>query len=77
MKNAPVLYRDIITFKNEFLQRLEIKLNAILKKNLDGSILLTTATCNWIETLFSKQKKTDFKPKDEVLGNPEPTHVNS
>jgi hypothetical protein len=63
-----MVYKEIIAFKNEFLQRLEIKLNMILKKNLDLS-------CNWIEGLLAKQKMQDFKPKEEILSNPEPTAV--
>jgi hypothetical protein len=69
---SPALYREIIATKNDFLQRLEQKMNLILQKNLSSipTCFNIIDVCNWIDTILSRQKKTDFKPKDEYNISP-------
>ena len=59
MIDSASICRDVIVFKNDFLARLETKLNLILQKHL-ASVMA------WIEVLLARQKKTDYKPKDEA-----------
>lgn len=56
------VFRDMIFYENEFISTLESKLNAILSKSLD---MIATS----FEILLSKQKKTDFKPKEDAPQN--------
>ncbi|KAI8911500.1 exocyst complex component Sec10-like protein [Gorgonomyces haynaldii] len=58
--NSPTIYREIVNYKNDFLSRVEIKLNTILSTDLSN-------VKNWLEGLLGKLKKTDFKPKDESV----------
>ncbi|KAJ3091026.1 Exocyst complex component 5 [Quaeritorhiza haematococci] len=55
---VPTLYRDIVVYKNDFLSTLEIKLNAVLQNQID-------AVLQYLSMVLSRQKKTDYRPKDE------------
>nr|KAJ3421823.1 Calcium-binding protein 39 [Polyrhizophydium stewartii] len=50
----------MILFKNELFSSLEQKVNALLQ----GKIAVASA---WLEVLLSRQKKTDFKPRDDIV----------
>ncbi|KAG4304911.1 hypothetical protein PORY_001586 [Pneumocystis oryctolagi] len=51
------LRRDILISANNSISDVENKINLIIEKSIDIII-------NWISVLLSKQKKNDFKPKD-------------
>ncbi|KAL2914341.1 Exocyst complex component 5 [Polyrhizophydium stewartii] len=60
LAGSPALHREMILFKNELFSSLEQKVNALLQ----GKIAVASA---WLEVLLSRQKKTDFKPRDDIV----------
>ncbi|KAG2203235.1 hypothetical protein INT46_000425 [Mucor plumbeus] len=56
--SIPSTHRDILLLKNGFMAQLERKINIVLQKSIDGITY-------WLTELLSRQKKNDFKPKDE------------
>ncbi|CAO0793270.1 unnamed protein product [Mucor circinelloides] len=54
----PSTHRDILLLKNTFMATLERKINIVLQKSIDGITY-------WLSEILSRQKKNDFKPKDE------------
>jgi hypothetical protein len=54
----PSVHRDILSMKNTFMSNLEGKINTVLQKSIEGITY-------WLSELLSRQKKNDFKPKDE------------
>jgi hypothetical protein len=44
--------------KNSFMASLERKINIVLQKSIEGITY-------WLSELLSRQKKNDFRPKDE------------
>lgn len=56
--SIPSTHRDILLLKNGFMATLERKINIVLQKSIDGITY-------WLSELLSRQKKNDFKPKDE------------
>ncbi|KAL1927727.1 hypothetical protein VTP01DRAFT_3548 [Rhizomucor pusillus] len=57
---SPSIHRQVLNSKNEFMSALENKTNTVLQKQLDGAI-------SWLSELLSRQKRNDFKPKDEEV----------
>lgn len=57
---SPSIHRQVLNSKNKFMSALEDKTNAMLQKQLDGAI-------SWLSELLSRQKRNDFKPKDEEV----------
>jgi exocyst complex component 5 len=55
-------HRDMILSKNDFISSVESQLNQLVQKRIN-SIL------DWIQTIFSKQKKSDYNLKDGLLEN--------
>ncbi|KAJ3067269.1 Exocyst complex component 5 [Podochytrium sp. JEL0797] len=58
LSQSPTIHRDAVIAKNEFMEVLETKMNSIIKIHVD-------AIQEWLELILSKQKRTDYKPKDE------------
>ncbi|QSL64679.1 hypothetical protein MERGE_001981 [Pneumocystis wakefieldiae] len=52
------LKRDVIVFTNNNILKIENKMDLIIQKSVD--VIL-----NWVNLLLSKQKKNDFKPRDD------------
>ncbi|KAG5439852.1 hypothetical protein PCANB_000134 [Pneumocystis canis] len=52
------LRRDVLISINNNISKIENKISLIIEKSLDMIL-------NWISVLLSKQKKNDFKPKDD------------
>ncbi|KAI8388105.1 exocyst complex component Sec10-like protein [Radiomyces spectabilis] len=58
--NAPSYHRDILNQKNALLSALEDKINGVLQKSI-------TSISDWLNELLAKQKKNDFRPRDEEV----------
>ncbi|KAJ3387843.1 Exocyst complex component 5 [Entophlyctis sp. JEL0112] len=58
LAQAPTLLRDAVLTKNEFMESVEMKLNYSLKAHLE-------VLQEWLDSILAKQKKSDYKPKDE------------
>ncbi|KAI8805612.1 exocyst complex component Sec10-like protein [Cladochytrium replicatum] len=63
---SPTIHREMVMLKNEFIAAVEARLNTLLQKHID-------AVVSWLVVLLSKQKKLDFKPKDETSEQPSTT----
>ncbi|KAF7721082.1 Exocyst complex component 5 [Apophysomyces ossiformis] len=57
---APSVHKEILNTKNSFMSSLEQKVNSVLVKAIDE-------ITNWLNEILSRQKKNDFKPKDEEV----------
>lgn len=53
------IHRDLTKQSEQFVEKMESKIDTILQKTLDAAL-------NWTGRLLSTQKKTDFRPKDEA-----------
>ncbi|KAI8846204.1 exocyst complex component Sec10-like protein [Chytridium lagenaria] len=60
VSSSPSAHREAIIIKNEFMSSIEDILNHLLQKQVD--VILS-----WLSNLLSKQKKLEFKPKDETF----------
>eukprot|EP00842_Homolaphlyctis_polyrhiza_P005298 jgi/Hompol1/576/HPOL_004168-RA len=60
LAGSKALHREMVAFKNEFFAATEQKANSILKKKIAGIV-------GWMELTLSRQKKTDYKPRDDVV----------
>ncbi|GAA5810506.1 hypothetical protein MFLAVUS_003928 [Mucor flavus] len=58
--SIPSTHRDMLTLKNGFMAALERKINIVLQKSIEGITY-------WLSELLGRQKKNDFKPKDEEV----------
>ncbi|KAI7902754.1 exocyst complex component Sec10-like protein [Cokeromyces recurvatus] len=58
--NNPSVHRDILSSKNNFMSSLEKKINIVLQKSID-------CITYWLSELLNRQKKNDFKPRDEEI----------
>ncbi|KAJ3285564.1 Exocyst complex component 5 [Rhizoclosmatium sp. JEL0117] len=58
LNQSPTIHRDSVLSKNEFMETIETKMNSIIKIHVD-------AIQEWLELLLSKQRRGDYKPKDE------------
>ncbi|KAI8095157.1 exocyst complex component Sec10-like protein [Thamnidium elegans] len=58
--SIPSTHRDMLTLKNVFMATLERKINIVLQKSIEGITY-------WLSELLVRQKKNDFKPKDEEV----------
>lgn len=56
--SIPSTHRDMLTVKNTFMATLERKINIVLQKSIEG-------ITSWLSEILSRQKKNDFRPKDE------------
>lgn len=52
------IHRDLTKISEQFVERMESKIDTILQKTLDAAL-------NWTSRLLATQRKTDFRPKDE------------
>lgn len=50
----------MLTLKNTFMATIERKVNIVLQKSIEGITY-------WLSELLGRQKKNDFKPKDEEV----------
>lgn len=57
---SPQVYRDTVIQKNKLMANVEAKANATIQKEID--VILA-----WLETCLSRQRKSDFKPKDDEI----------
>ncbi|KAG0304479.1 Exocyst complex component 5 [Dissophora globulifera] len=57
---SPQVYRETVIQKNRLMANVEDKANATIQKEID--VILT-----WLETCLSRQRRTDFKPKDDEI----------
>ncbi|CAO3671954.1 unnamed protein product [Rhizopus stolonifer] len=57
---VPSTHRDLLVSKNTFLANLEQKINTLLQKIVEGVM-------HWLGEILSRQKKNDFRPKDEEM----------
>ncbi|KAG0246781.1 Exocyst complex component 5 [Mortierella sp. GBA43] len=57
---SPQVYRDAVIQKNKLMASVESKANATIQKEID--VILA-----WLENCLSRQRRTDFKPKDDEL----------
>ncbi|CAM0136693.1 Exocyst complex component 5 [Umbelopsis sp. WA50703] len=55
---STAVHRQIVSRKNDFMTDLENKANSLLQREVD-------AITNWLGSLLSKQKRNDFRPKEE------------
>ncbi|KAJ8330382.1 hypothetical protein BDV3_003129 [Batrachochytrium dendrobatidis] len=60
LASSPTLQREMMIFKNEFFSAIEEKLNAIMQRKI-------AVVASWMEVLFARQKKSDFKPRDDIV----------
>lgn len=60
MITVPSSHRDILALKNAFMASVEQKINSILQKSIEGTMF-------WLGEILSRQKKNDFRPKDEEV----------
>ncbi|EIE80071.1 hypothetical protein RO3G_04776 [Rhizopus delemar RA 99-880] len=58
--SAPSIHRDILATKNTFMAKLERKINDLLQKSIEGIM-------HWLGEILTRQKKNDFRPKDEEV----------
>ncbi|TPX51291.1 hypothetical protein SeMB42_g00272 [Synchytrium endobioticum] len=56
--NFPAVHRDLVVVKNHYMSSVEARLNKLLEKQID-------VIQKWIDLLLSKQKRTDYRPKDD------------
>ncbi|CAO3565912.1 unnamed protein product [Mortierella alpina] len=57
---SPQVYRDTVIQKNKLMANVEAKANATIQKEID--VILA-----WLETCLARQRRTDFKPKDDEI----------
>ncbi|KAI9013349.1 exocyst complex component Sec10-like protein [Phycomyces nitens] len=57
---SPAVHKEILINKNTFMSLLEQKVNTLLQKILDSA-------SGWLSEILSRQKKNDFRPKDEEV----------
>jgi len=60
IETYPTVHRQIVEIKNEFISKMEQKLNIILQKQIN-------CISNWLSVLLQKQRKNDFKPKEDSI----------
>ncbi|KAI8985304.1 exocyst complex component Sec10-like protein [Pilobolus umbonatus] len=58
--SIPSSHRDMLAIKNSFMAILERKINVVLQKSIEG-------VTYWLSELLTRQKKNDFRPKDEEV----------
>ncbi|KAJ1552990.1 Exocyst complex component 5, partial [Nowakowskiella sp. JEL0078] len=58
--SSPTTHREVVLYKNEMMSRIEIQLNNLIQSQ---SEVIT----NTLASFLTKQKKIDFKPKDENI----------
>ncbi|KAF9348696.1 Exocyst complex component 5 [Mortierella sp. AD094] len=57
---SPQVYRETVIQKNKLMANIEAKANATIQKEID--VILA-----WLETCLSRQRRSDFKPKDDEI----------
>ncbi|KAG0270149.1 Exocyst complex component 5 [Actinomortierella ambigua] len=57
---SPQVYRETVLQKNKLMQSVESKANSTIQKIID-------VVLGWLETCLSRQRRTDFRPKDEEV----------
>lgn len=58
--SAAVVRRELATFNQHLVVRIEGKINAVIQKAVD-------CITNWLAFLLTKQKRNDYKPKNDEL----------
>ncbi len=66
LAHSPAIYRNLVLCKNSLIAKLENRLDQLLEMNLKCDKHSNTACYTWIEHILAKQKKTDFKSKEET-----------
>ncbi|KAI8834800.1 exocyst complex component Sec10-like protein [Chytriomyces cf. hyalinus JEL632] len=62
MSLSPTIHRDAVITKNEFMEAVETRINAIIKTHVD-------AIQEWLEIILSKQKRSDYRPRDDNMAS--------
>ncbi|KAI9102714.1 exocyst complex component Sec10-like protein [Phlyctochytrium arcticum] len=62
ISTSPTAHRDIVMYKNTFMTAVEHRLNGLLQKQMD-------AINAWLGVLLATQKKTDFRPRDDIASS--------
>ncbi|TPX60009.1 hypothetical protein PhCBS80983_g02072 [Powellomyces hirtus] len=62
ISSSPTAHRDMVVYKNGFMSTVEHRLNVLVQKQIDAIV-------SWLGTCLATQKKTDFRPKDEMSSN--------
>ncbi|OAD70776.1 hypothetical protein PHYBLDRAFT_126230, partial [Phycomyces blakesleeanus NRRL 1555(-)] len=57
---SPAVHKEILINKNSFMSLLEHKVNTLLQKIIDSASF-------WLGEILARQKKNDFRPKDEEV----------
>ncbi|KAG0356738.1 Exocyst complex component 5 [Podila minutissima] len=57
---SPQVYRDTVIQKNKLMASVESKANATIQKEIDCILA-------WLETCLGRQRRSDFKPKDDEV----------
>ncbi|KAJ3131370.1 Exocyst complex component 5, partial [Irineochytrium annulatum] len=60
VSSSPTSHRETVIFKNEFMSGVETLVNKMLQKQIETIL-------HWLSVILARQKKTDFRPKDESL----------
>ncbi|KAL7748429.1 Exocyst complex component 5 [Sorochytrium milnesiophthora] len=62
--SSPMYHRELVANKNAVLSRLESRINILVTRIIDGT---STPTIMYLSSILAKQKKTDFKPKEDSI----------
>ncbi|RUS27397.1 exocyst complex component Sec10-domain-containing protein, partial [Jimgerdemannia flammicorona] len=66
--SAPTTHREIVATKNAFMSNVERKANTAMQKEIDGACLSRFGSItNFLSVQLAKQKKNDFRPKDDDI----------
>ncbi|KAF9091497.1 Exocyst complex component 5 [Mortierella sp. GBA35] len=57
---SPQVYRETVIQKNKLMANVEAKANATIQKEIDVILV-------WLETCLGRQRRADFKPKDDEI----------
>ncbi|KAI9357359.1 exocyst complex component Sec10-like protein [Zopfochytrium polystomum] len=57
---SPTIHREVVIVKNDFISNVENSINNLLQKILEE-------IQGWTSTLLAKQRKADFRPKDDAV----------
>ncbi|KAJ3124738.1 Exocyst complex component 5 [Nowakowskiella sp. JEL0407] len=60
INSSPTIHREVVICKNELMARVEKQLNLLAQKQIEAIV-------NTLTIYLNRQKRTDFKPKDENI----------
>ena len=74
--SSVTIRRDMVVFNNQTVSRMETGANALLQRITEGIFLIAdlgevlnelSAIINWLSAQLTKQKRNDFKPRNDDL----------